>query len=139
MPCSLFCSVGQLHISNEGFVKQFNNPGAISLCPIGNNLPPKNQFCQTTSLILMSMLWMCVSQVLMELLFCCCGPCLYQCVQCQEANHNHFFLQVSDLCCGLETVPWICSCFVRLCRAEGGTDFGKTPNKPKGVIIFGGV
>ena len=42
-------------------------------------------------------------------------------------------LQVSDHCGGVEIVPCICSCCVSLCRAEGGTDFGKTPNKPRGV------
>ena len=42
-------------------------------------------------------------------------------------------LQVSDHCSGVEIVLWICSCCVSLCRAEGGTDFGRTPNKPRGL------
>ena len=43
--------------------------------------------------------------------------------KCQKANHNHCFLRVTDLCSGIETVPWICSCFVCLCMAEEGPDF----------------
>ena len=65
-------------------------------------------------------------------------PMLYQCVQCHETNHNHCFPQMSDLCSGVETVPWICSCSVCFYRAEGGTDFGKTPIKPRRGITFGG-
>ena len=43
---------------------------------------------------------------------------------------------MSDLCSGVETVPWRGSCSVCLYMAEGGTHFGKTPSK--GVIFFWG-
>ena len=39
----------------------------------------------------------------------------------------------NDTDVGVEIVLWICSCCVSLCRAKGGIDFGKTPNKPRGV------
>ena len=50
-------------------------------------------------------------------------PSLYYCFQRHEANHNHFVLQVRDLCSGVETLPWIRSCSICLYVAEGGTDF----------------
>ena len=61
--------------------------------------------CHTTSLILMSILWVGVSQV----------------------------LQVRQPCSSVETVPWIRSRSVYLYIAERGTDFGKMPIKPRGV------
>ena len=62
-------------------------------------------------------------------------PCLHWCFQCQGANHNHVVLHVTDLCSGVETIPWNCSCSGCLYMAEAGTDFGKTP--PGGYDFLG--
>ena len=58
-------------------------------------------------------------------------------VQCLKQTTVTAFFKC-DLCSGIETVPWICSCSVCLCMAEEDVDFGQTPIKPRGLSIWEG-
>ena len=91
--------------------------------------------------ILTRLLWMCVSQVMMEL-----GqhllelwpmpPAVFPMSRSQQQSLHS---SSERLCCSVENISSVSSCFVCLYLGKGGTNFGKTPIKPRGGPYFGGI